>query len=196
MDFATTDLLFAIGHHLLIFALAGVIAYEVAAVQPGMTAADVVRVARVDLWYGILAVLIIAVGFARANFAAQGLGVLFPQPFLLGEDRNLCACGRAVDLADAPLHALARGAEEGSCHVADTGRDRDGPQVPVGGSVLLRTHSRLRRRDGARLRRDQLSGHRPRWLCVVLPSRLWTRTKSRTAHEIGSMVKGLMRTLS
>jgi putative membrane protein len=72
MDFATVDLLFAIGHHLLIFALAGVIAYEVAAVQPGMSADTVTRVAKVDLWYGILAGLIIAVGFARANFAAKG----------------------------------------------------------------------------------------------------------------------------
>jgi putative membrane protein len=71
-DFATTDLLFAIGHHLLVFALAGVIAYEIAAVQPAMTATDVARVARVDLWYGILAVLILAVGFARASFAAKG----------------------------------------------------------------------------------------------------------------------------
>ena len=29
MDFATKDLLFAIGHHVLIFALAGVIAFEI-----------------------------------------------------------------------------------------------------------------------------------------------------------------------
>lgn len=71
-DFATTDLLFASAHHLLIFALAGVIAYEIAAVRPGMSVADVARVGRVDLWYGILAALILIVGFARANFAAKG----------------------------------------------------------------------------------------------------------------------------
>jgi len=72
MDFAATDLAFAIGHHVLIFALAGVIAFEVGVVKPGLTAGDVVRVAKADAWYGILAVLILIVGFARANFAAKG----------------------------------------------------------------------------------------------------------------------------
>jgi putative membrane protein len=71
-DFATTDLVLAIAHHLLIFALAGVIAFELAAVRPAMTAADIARVGRVDLWYGILAGLILVIGFARANFAAKG----------------------------------------------------------------------------------------------------------------------------
>ena len=72
MDFATTDLLYAIGHHVLVFALAGIIAYEFAVVRPTMSAADIVRVGAVDLWYGILAGLIVIVGFARANFAAKG----------------------------------------------------------------------------------------------------------------------------
>ncbi len=71
-DFATADLLFAIGHHLLIFALAGIIAYEFAVVRQTMTAADITRVGAVDLWYGILAGLILIVGFARANYAAKG----------------------------------------------------------------------------------------------------------------------------
>ena len=71
-DFATTDLLFAIGHHLLIFALAGIIAYEFAVVRQTMTAADITRVGAVDLWYGILAGLILIVGFARAYYAAKG----------------------------------------------------------------------------------------------------------------------------
>jgi putative membrane protein len=71
-DFATTDLLFAIGHHLLIFALAGIIAYEFAVVRQSMTAADILRVGKIDLWYGILAGLIVIVGFGRANFAAKG----------------------------------------------------------------------------------------------------------------------------
>jgi putative membrane protein len=72
LDFATTDLLFAIAHHLLIFALAAVLAFEVGVITPSMSAADIGRVANVDRWYGILAGLIIVVGFARANFAAKG----------------------------------------------------------------------------------------------------------------------------
>lgn len=71
-DFATTDLHLAIAHHLLIFALAAVLAFEIGVIRPGMTGKDVGRVARVDLWYGILAGLIVAVGFARAVYAAKG----------------------------------------------------------------------------------------------------------------------------
>jgi putative membrane protein len=72
MDFATTDLLFAIGHHVLVFALAGIIAYEFAVVRSTMTAADIRRVGAVDLWYGILAGLVLIVGFARAYYVAKG----------------------------------------------------------------------------------------------------------------------------
>ena len=72
MDFATTDLLLAIGHHLLVFALAGIIAYEFAVVRPGMLAADIRRVGGVDIWYGVFAGLILIVGFARAIYAAKG----------------------------------------------------------------------------------------------------------------------------
>jgi putative membrane protein len=71
-DFATTDLLFAIAHHLLIFALAAVLAFEIGVIKPDMSAEDIGRVGNVDRWYGILAALIIVVGFARANFAAKG----------------------------------------------------------------------------------------------------------------------------
>jgi putative membrane protein len=71
-DFATVDLLFAIAHHVLIFALAGVLAFEIGAVRPGMTDRDILRVARVDIWYGILAGAILVVGFSRAHFAAKG----------------------------------------------------------------------------------------------------------------------------
>jgi len=72
MDFATTDLLFAIGHHLLIFALAGVIAFELGVAKQRLTAQGLARLGKVDAWYGILAVLILAVGFSRAVFAAKG----------------------------------------------------------------------------------------------------------------------------
>jgi putative membrane protein len=66
------DLALAIGHHLLIFALFGVLAAELIAVRKGMDAAAVARIGRVDLWYGVLASLIIILGFSRAVFAAKG----------------------------------------------------------------------------------------------------------------------------
>jgi putative membrane protein len=69
---AVADLTLAIAHHLLVFSLAGILAYEVGAIRTGMTRDDVVRTARVDLWYGVLAAVIVVVGFVRAVFAAKG----------------------------------------------------------------------------------------------------------------------------
>jgi len=66
------DLALAISHHLLIFALFGVLFAEVVLPRPGMDQAAVMRVAAIDLWYGLLAALIIVVGFSRAIFAAKG----------------------------------------------------------------------------------------------------------------------------
>ena len=66
------DLALAIAHHLLVFSIAGILAFEIGAIRSRMTRDDVVRVARVDLWYGVLAVAILAVGFVRAIFAAKG----------------------------------------------------------------------------------------------------------------------------
>lgn len=66
------DLTLAITHHLLIFGLFGVLFAEVISVREGMTVETVTRISRVDLWYGVLAGLIIVVGFCRAAFAAKG----------------------------------------------------------------------------------------------------------------------------
>jgi putative membrane protein len=71
-DFAARDLHFAMAHHLLVFALAGILAFEIGAIHDGMTGKDARRLARVDMWYGILAAAIIIVGFSRAVFAAKG----------------------------------------------------------------------------------------------------------------------------
>ena len=66
------DLALAITHHLLIFGLFGVLFAELISVRAGMTIETVTRISRVDLWYGVLAGLIIVVGFSRAVFAAKG----------------------------------------------------------------------------------------------------------------------------
>ena len=72
MDFAAFDLALAIAHHLLIFSLAGILAFELGSIGPGMTGGGIVRIARADAWYGILACAILVVGFTRAVFAAKG----------------------------------------------------------------------------------------------------------------------------
>jgi putative membrane protein len=71
-DYAATDLALAIAHHLFVFALAGILAFEIGVIRLGMQGQNIQRVGRVDLWYGILAGAIIVVGFARAMFAAKG----------------------------------------------------------------------------------------------------------------------------
>jgi putative membrane protein len=71
-DFATRDLALAIVHHLLVFLLAGVLAFEVGVIRPSMKREDILRVASVDNWYGILAAGILVVGFSRAIYAAKG----------------------------------------------------------------------------------------------------------------------------
>jgi putative membrane protein len=72
MDYASTDLVLAIVHHLLVFTLAGVLAFEIGTVSLTINREEILRVGRVDNWYGILAGVIIIVGFLRATIAAKG----------------------------------------------------------------------------------------------------------------------------
>jgi putative membrane protein len=72
MAYATTDLALAIVHHLLVFTLAGILAFEIGTVGLAMKGDAILRVGRVDNWYGIVAGVIIVVGFVRAILAAKG----------------------------------------------------------------------------------------------------------------------------
>lgn len=66
------DLVLAILHHLLVFGLLAILVAELMLVRRGMDVADVAKVAAIDLAYGVVAGLIVAVGFARAAMAAKG----------------------------------------------------------------------------------------------------------------------------
>jgi putative membrane protein len=66
------DLHLAITHHLLIFILFGILVSELVLVKNGMSGADVKRVASIDIWYGIVALLILIAGFARVSLGAKG----------------------------------------------------------------------------------------------------------------------------
>jgi putative membrane protein len=66
------DLLLAVGHHLLIFAIFGIFCAEFWAVRPGMSSPTVARISSLDMWYGVLAAAILVIGFCRAIFAAKG----------------------------------------------------------------------------------------------------------------------------
>jgi len=66
------DLILAILHHFFVFGLFGVLFSELVMVRRGMDAAVVARLGPIDAWYGILAALILVVGFSRVIFAAKG----------------------------------------------------------------------------------------------------------------------------
>jgi putative membrane protein len=68
----TADLHLAIAHHLLIFILFGILVSELVLVRKGMSGADATRVASIDVWYGIVALLILIAGFSRVSFGAKG----------------------------------------------------------------------------------------------------------------------------
>jgi putative membrane protein len=67
-----TDLHLAIAHHLLIFILFGVLVSELILVRQSLAGDDIKRIASIDRWYGIVALLVLIVGFSRATFAAKG----------------------------------------------------------------------------------------------------------------------------
>ena len=75
-----TDLLLAIAHHLLIFALLALLVTEMMTVRPEMSTAAVLRVARLDMFYGAAAGLILIVGFARVFFGVKGAAFYLQNP--------------------------------------------------------------------------------------------------------------------
>jgi putative membrane protein len=66
------DLVLAIVHHVLIFAIFGIVFAEFMVVRPGIAPAAVARIASIDLWYGMCAGAVVVIGFCRAIFAAKG----------------------------------------------------------------------------------------------------------------------------
>lgn len=72
-----TDLLLAVAHHLLVFSLAAILAIELATVRPGLSGAGLRRLGIVDMHYGLIATLILIIGFARVY-----MGVKDPEAYL------------------------------------------------------------------------------------------------------------------
>ena len=68
----TTALLLSAFHFLLVFALAGALAAQVTLVRPGMTSAGMRLAAYLDRGYGVAAVLLVGIGFARVFYGEKG----------------------------------------------------------------------------------------------------------------------------
>lgn len=66
------DLVLAITHHLLAFALLGILCFQLATLHRLPDANALQMLARVDIFYGFSAAAVLAVGFARATLAAKG----------------------------------------------------------------------------------------------------------------------------
>lgn len=68
-----TDLLLAIAHHLLVFALISMLVAESVLLRGPVDAAVVRRLAGLDAGYGMSAVLLLAVGVSRLLYGVEGI---------------------------------------------------------------------------------------------------------------------------
>jgi putative membrane protein len=68
------DWLLASLHHLAVFSLAGILAAEIALTAGDIDDRRVLRLARVDAWFGIAAAIALAAGVARVFLGAKGAG--------------------------------------------------------------------------------------------------------------------------
>jgi putative membrane protein len=75
-----TDLLLACLHHLVVFALVAIPAVELALMRGQVGALRVRHLARLDATYGVLAGLILAIGFARVFHGAKGSAFFLHNP--------------------------------------------------------------------------------------------------------------------
>jgi len=80
-----TDLILAITHHVLVFSLVGILAAELALCRPGVSGAALIRLAKVDGSYGIVASLIIVVGICRVIFGNKGAQFYLHNPWFWGK---------------------------------------------------------------------------------------------------------------
>jgi putative membrane protein len=72
-----TDFILAVLHHVLVFSLAGILAVEIALMRPGIGAADVRRLGGYDIAYGVVAGLVLIVGFSRVFWGVKGSDYYF-----------------------------------------------------------------------------------------------------------------------
>lgn len=76
-----TTALMAFLHHLLAFTLTACLVYEFIAYRRNMSIAEIRRIQRVDLAFGISAGLLVLVGLLRVYFFEKGVNFYFNNPF-------------------------------------------------------------------------------------------------------------------
>jgi putative membrane protein len=90
---AMTDLALAILHHFLAFGLLGVLAAEVAITAPGLGGARLRRLQQLDRMYGLVAVLLIAVGVLRVLYGGKGAEFYLASPAFWAKMAAFAAVG-------------------------------------------------------------------------------------------------------
>jgi len=88
-----TDLLLAIAHHLLIFALFAILVIRAMLIRPGMDSPRIRRVAGIDRLYGMTAGLILIVGFSRVFLGAKGALFYLGNPMFWAKIVAIAAVG-------------------------------------------------------------------------------------------------------
>lgn len=83
----------AIAHHLAVFGLFGLLVSEIALLRRAMPAPEIARLARVDGLYGLLSVLVIAIGVARAVWGGKGAAYYIENPFFWAKMAAFAAVG-------------------------------------------------------------------------------------------------------
>lgn len=88
-----TDLVLAIVHHLLAFALLAILVTEREMLRPALTAVDVKRLALVDAHYGAVAALLIAAGVTRVFLGVKGAVYYAENPWFWAKMAGFAAVG-------------------------------------------------------------------------------------------------------
>lgn len=83
----------AIAHHLAVFTLVGLFVAELAIVRPGLSAAEVARLSRIDGFYGLLSLAVIAIGVSRVVWGGKGGWYYLENPFFWAKMAAFAAVG-------------------------------------------------------------------------------------------------------
>jgi len=76
-----TDLVLAAFHHILMFAVAALLATELVMVFVGLNGRRIMLVSRIDIWFGAAAGMIVVVGFMRVFLGAKPASFYLESPF-------------------------------------------------------------------------------------------------------------------
>jgi len=154
------DLTLAIAHHLLIFSLAGVLAFEIGAIRPGITSEDVVRLSRADRWYGVLAAAILLVGFTRAIFAAKGWAYYSANVFFMAKMGAFAVVGLLSIVPTVAIVRWRRASADNRAFSPALPKIRDIRRIEhddmgEGGGVVVPRLATFRRKNPGRFRTDR-----------------------------------------